>query len=337
MPTPRKRQISLSDTPYYHCISRCVRRAFLCGEDVFTGKSYEHRRKWIEDKILFLPKVFAINVCSYSVMSNHTHLVLHVDLKQAEHWTTKDILIRWHQLFKGTLLTQKYLNDETLNEAELITVVQTTSVYKKRLIDISWFMRILNESIAREANKEDKVTGRFWEGRFKSQALLDEVALLSCMAYVDLNPIRANIAKTPETSDYTSIKRRIKYALNLECHYTNTGKLDDVIQPKSLFPFVGDLEQENTNGLPFTLKDYIKLVDITGRCVKVAKPGYIDVQLPSILKRLNISKESWLTVTTRFEQVFHGAVGHPDSLTEYSHHQQFKRRQNLTNCEKLFA
>ena len=114
MTTARKQLISLIDTPYYHCISRCVRRAFLCGEDKNTGRNFDHRRGWVEGKLLSLSQVFAIDVCAYAVMSNHTHLVLCVDVEQAKAWTMDEVLIRWHQLFKGTLITQQYLRGEKL-------------------------------------------------------------------------------------------------------------------------------------------------------------------------------------------------------------------------------
>ena len=114
MPKPRKTLISLQDTPYYHCISRCVRRAFLCGEDELTGRSYEHRRGWIEDKMLSLASIFAIDICAYAVMSNHTHLVLHVDQDRALNWDVKQVLERWHRLHKGTQFTEKYLRNEVM-------------------------------------------------------------------------------------------------------------------------------------------------------------------------------------------------------------------------------
>ena len=148
MAIARKRQVSLVDTKYYHCISRCVRRAFLCGEDRFTGKSYEHRRGWVEDKLLVLAKIFCI--------------VLYVDDKKANSLNDKAIIIRWHKLCKGTLLTQKYVQGEKLSKVELIFFNQTVKQYRERLSSISWFMRLLNEDIARRANKEDNCTGRFY-------------------------------------------------------------------------------------------------------------------------------------------------------------------------------
>ncbi|MDO6693559.1 transposase [Aliiglaciecola sp. 3_MG-2023] len=312
MPLPRKRQISLSDPPYYHCISRCVRRAFLCGEDKLTGKSYEHRRQWVEDRLLFLTTVFAIDVCAYAVMSNHTHVVLYVNSGKAKHWTDKEVAQRWHMLHKGTLLSQKFTSEQAteLSEAEHMTLQSTLSVYRSRLIDISWFMRELNEPIARQANQEDNCTGHFWEGRFKSQALLDEHALAACMVYVDLNPIRAKMATTPESSHHTSIKRRI--------HDFKKG-----YQPSTLMPFVGNSMQPKPAGLKFDLVDYLKLVDLSGRSFVPNKRGAIDMSGSPILQRLGLDEETWQDIFLTFETNFSVAAGQSGTLKEYKR----KRRQ----------
>ena len=94
MPQPRSSQISLLDTPYYHCVSRCVRRSFLCGIDSYSGQSYEHRRGWVEQRLLFLSSVFSIDICAYAVMSNHVHLVLCVDKDKAMSWSDNQVVGR---------------------------------------------------------------------------------------------------------------------------------------------------------------------------------------------------------------------------------------------------
>jgi hypothetical protein len=80
-------------------------------------------------------------------------------------------------------------------------------------------MRCLCEPIVRRANKDDNCSGRFGVSRFKSQKLLDEAAVLACSVYVDLNPIRAGLAKTPESSHHTPAHERILDRLGLsdEC------------------------------------------------------------------------------------------------------------------------
>ena len=206
MPQPRYRQVSVEDTPYYHCISRCVRRAYLCGADLVTGFDFEHRRQWIVDRIRLLCSVFAVDLCAYAIMSNHYHIVIRINADEVDQWTDEEVAKRWMQIFSGPLLMHRYLTNADLTTAELKCVADLFVTWRERLGDLSWFMRCINEPIARMANAEDHCTGRFWEGRFKSQALLDERALLACMAYVDLNPIRAAMAKTPEQSDYTSIQ-----------------------------------------------------------------------------------------------------------------------------------
>ena len=324
MPKPREQQISLSDTPYYHVCSRVVRKAYLCGVDNDTGHSYEHRRAWVEQRIHQLSQVFSIDICAYAVMHNHLHLVLHVDVEQVNAWSNEEVLARWHSLFKGTLLTQRFLKQESLKLYELATVEISVEEYRRRLKDISWFMRSLNEYIARKANAEDKCTGRFWEGRFKSQALLDETALLSCMAYVDLNPVRAKTAPTPAQSEYTSIQQRIKAAINAK-------------QPKTLAKFIGNEQKGKINGIRFSLQDYLVLVDSTGRLVREDKRGVIDSKAQRILYRLNISEANWLKIATEFERMFTCAVGSPERLSEYCGNVGLSRRHGVANCQRWLS
>ena len=144
MPKPRYAQVSLDATPYYHCISRVVRKAFLCGVDVSTGESYEHRRQWLEDKLLAISHTFAIDICAYSILSNHYHLVLHINKAQAVNWGPDEVVRRWHQLFKGSALSQRYLQNSSFTESESEALKQQVIIWRDRLIDISWFMRVLN-------------------------------------------------------------------------------------------------------------------------------------------------------------------------------------------------
>ena len=295
--------LSIDATPYYHCVSRCVRRAYLCGTGD-DGRSFEHRRQWIEDKLLFLGSVFAIDICAFAVLSNHTHTVLHIDKNMALNWSADEVIERWHQLTKGNALSQRFILDpNSMCAAELDVIHRCVDLWRERLMDISWLMRFLNESIARMANKEDNCTGRFWEGRYKSQALLDEQALAACMAYVDLNPIRAKMAKTLETSKHTSIKLRCETARTA----TNPNHLEQ--QTQCLFPFAGNSRKDMPKGLPFNALDYIELVDWTGRCIRDDKHGAIDDRLPGSLERLKIDPKHWLYLTQNFESQFKTLVG----------------------------
>ncbi|UML93572.1 transposase [Shewanella xiamenensis] len=324
MPRPRRTQISLEDTPYYHCCSRVVRRAFLCGDDSYSGKNYDHRRAWVESLLFELEAVFAIDVAAFAVMSNHLHLVLRVDIETANHWTDREVLEQWHKLFKGDALTQKFAKGELVEAHEVSRLKHSIALYRSRLCDISWFMRCLNEPIARQANQEDNCTGRFWEGRFKSQALLDEAAVLACMAYVDLNPIRAQLADTLEQSDHTSIQLRIRAALNGE-------------QPSNLLPFIGNECDNQPNGIAFSLTDYLQLVDDTGRIIRNDKRGSISESSGKILNRLNIPHDNWLKLTTEFGKLFYGPVGTLQELTDYCEHLEKRRRHFAASCQHFHS
>ena len=312
MTRSRKSQISLEATPYYHCVSRCVRRAFLCGIDPFTQASYEHRRQWVEDRLLWLGEIFAIDICAYAVMSNHVHVVLHINANQSQQWSAEEVVMRWHRLYKGLPLSHRFLKGDAFSPAEQQVFDTLVVRWRGTLTSISRFMAVLNEGIARRANAEDNCTGRFWEGRFKSQALLDEQALAACMTYVDLNPIRAKIAETPETSGHTSVQTRIVSAKESQ-------------QPRELFPFVGNPRAEVPDGLPFRLSDYLELVDWTGRVIREDKRGFIAEQLPSILDRLNISHTQWRQLTQQFEKQFRCFAGRKSSFEKVRDYFQLNR------------
>jgi REP element-mobilizing transposase RayT len=309
MTIPRAQQIDLSVTPYYHCINRCVRRAFLCGEDKLSGKSYEHRRGWIVSKIKSLSTIFAIDVAAYAVMSNHYHVVLRVDKEEAESWSPTEVIQRWGEFFNLPVLVSRFMKGECTTSAELNVVDEIIEKWRLRLMDISWFMRLLNEFIARESNKEDGVTGRFWEGRFKSQALLDEQAVIACMAYVDLNPVRADMAKTPEQSDFTSIQERIQKTLKKQdCSLLGFQCAD----PKS------------DKAIPFEYAEYLALVDWSGRAILNDKRGAIPDTIPPILVRLGFESKDWLGHIRYFERQFPTVAGNIEKLKQLA--EQTSRR-----------
>ena len=296
----RKNLVSLQDTPYYHCIGRCVRRAWLWGYDEYAGKDYSHRKQWVIEQLC---SIFPIEICAYAVMSNHYHLVLHVDSERARKWSREEVIERWTVLFRAPNLVKRWLRGEAI-EAERQTAEHIIEKWRARLVDISWFMRCLNEHLARRANIEDQCTGRFWEGRFKSQALLDEASLLTAMAYVDLNPIRAGIANTPEDSEFTSIYDRIRL---LRGH-------DREQSPSIPLRSFHDEEQGSKATIPFRLRDYLALVDWSGRSVREGKRGFIAADAPPILRRLNIDAEAWEVLMTRRRTLFGRAMGKVDAM-----------------------
>ena len=317
--------IDLDSTPYYHCICRCVRRAFLCGEDKFSGKNFEHRRQWAIERLGFLTDVFVIEVASYAIMSNHYHLVLRVDKDRALDWSEAEVIARWKRLCRIPEVVIQYQKNPQLEGVNSVAQAIITQ-WRERLTDISWFMRFLNEHLARKANDEDNCKGRFWEGRFKSQALLDEAAVLTAMSYVDLNPIRAKMAKTPEASDYTSIQQRI-------CQ--DKGIQDN---PVPLIDLSSSTNQSHPNSIAFSLIDYCQLVDTLGRAIIKGKRGYIEPNEAPILERLNIDCDGFLKLMGQKDDLSKlSAIGSTTALTHYLENIERKFIKGLTINQRIFT
>ena len=285
MTIARRQQVSLDHTPYYHCTTRCVRRAFLCGKDRYSGQDFDHRKEWLERRFVYLSRVFAIDLLAYAVMSNHYHVVIRVNMDRLSACSDDEVVKRWGMVFAVPQAVS----------AEQI------ELWRQRLGSLSWYMRCLNEPMARLANREDGCKGRFWEGRFRCQALLDEAGLLKCMVYVDLNPIRAAIASTPESSCHTSVKARLE---RTDGH---------------LAPFAGDQNSQN-DALPLRQQDYLSLVDWTGRQLQSRKRGRIPEHLPPILQRVGIDNSLWISEMQHYGKWYYRAVGSLQALENYCQH-----------------
>ena len=297
MTYPRAHLVDQQNGGYYHCISRCVRQSWLCGIDHQSGKSYEHRRIWIAKRIQLLTSLFAVDVYAYAIMSNHYHLVIRLDPRRTKDWTDTDIVDRWLAR-DGVKRSRK---DLSIRRKSLLEHPEKIEQVRNRLGSLSWFMRHINEPIARIANGEDECTGRFWEGRFKSVALLDRTALLACMVYVDLNPVRANAAvKVP--SPYTSAQQRVRK------------------KQKSL---------ATLDAIGTTLQEYLGLLRWTRKQKQGARESSIatkSVMLRSIQQN-SMSWQHWIDSYSHW----HRAYGSKKSLDEYAK----KLGQNWLQAPKL--
>lgn len=287
MTYPRSHLVDTSGGVYHVC-SRCVRGAMLFGTNPGSGYNFDHRRQWIEDRLIDLANIFSIDIFGYAVMSNHYHIVLELKPSITQEWSDKDIVQKWINLNPRA----KEDIGATNNRARRLLADKTRLlILRERLGSLSWFMRYLNEPLARLANKEDDCTGRFWEGRFKSQRLLDERAIIACMVYVDLNPVRAGLSSDAVHAQHTSFAQRLNEAEGGNPTMTTISK------PNKPLPF------------KYLLHEYSVLLDWTALTQSSNRPG----------GRFDTSDtRSWLRQSLPRPGRWPRALGSADSIKVYA-------------------
>ena len=297
MTIARKYLIDHTQTCFYHCMSRCVEQRFLLNDNKSGG---EKRSQWIESWLLFLGNIFAIDVLSYAIMGNHTHAVFYVNYELLNSWDNAEILRRRMELGKVPEVCHLFVNNETrssMTEIELTIVLDLVEKYREELINISGLMGRLNSHIAHRANKEDGRKGHFWEGRFKSQALLNDEAVLACMAYVDLNPARAGLSKTLIKAKHTSIRRRLLKTQNAN--------------KTLLMPFRDIINQVYTpNVCKLSLEAYMKVIN------RVLKKKDFDDLMQHFTKFIK-NKDNWRTLALSFESEVEIAAGDKELVNQF--------------------
>jgi REP element-mobilizing transposase RayT len=250
----------------------------------------------VQARIALVASCFAADVLAYAVMSNHLHIVVHMDPTYVGTWNDEMVVERWLRLFpprNDSPHAREHKRQRILQDPPYLAEL------RRRLGDLSWLMRCLVEPIARRANAEDRCKGRFWEGRYKCQLLCDTRAVLAAMTYVDLNPIRAGVATRLESSDYTSAQQRIDQA-----------KRDPVVLKQSLSPTSGSL----LRCLPIRTGDYLELVDWTGRHLRERKRGAIPKNAPPVLQSLDPTRQRWAMRVNAIGSGYWRVVGEAQDL-----------------------
>jgi hypothetical protein len=299
MTIARTHLVDASVTRWYHCISRCVRRAFLLGE----GDS--DRKLWIDNRLAELADIFSIAVGGFSVMDSHLHVLIRLDPEEAAGWSDEEVVRRWGRLFPPrdksglAIAVSNAWVEWRLKDAAWVAKT------RERLQSLSWFMKCLKEPLARLANLQDKTRGFFFEGRFKSVAILDDESLLAVCAYIDLNPVAAGIAQVPEASEHTSIKERVE-------HVKKQGRTEDLQAARngSVAGSAASEGLEEGNWLcpiedrrrlgssragmleGFSLGNYLVLVDYTSRLFREGK-ATISREVTEVLDRIGTTAETW--------------------------------------------
>lgn len=351
---PRSKTFDRHHVGVYHCTQRCVRQAFLCGYDFDSRKDYEYRRWWIVELLEKLAGIFAFEIQHYAILSNHLHTIVRNRPDLARHWTNREVVRRWWQLYPARRDPDGTPARITpLEIKQRLADPHQVDIWRERLQDLSWLMKSLAEPIARKANAEDETTGHFWQGRFSSQQLTDEAALLACGIYVDLNGVRAGLGELLEETMFTSIYDRVR------AHKARVA--GRTAQRKDRAKFQADLQADgwlaplerdpgrlaaatasrsgrrisDAGVLDLSLEKYLELAQWT-----LHHQGKPEVAPPEHLKQLlvqqGIRPETWSAVAEHYGQWFGRCVGRKASLQKVAEAQDARWLRGVRRCGQVF-
>jgi hypothetical protein len=326
---------------WYHCVTRCVRRALLLGEGPHD------RKAWIEHRLQELAEIFAVTVAGFSVLDNHLHVLVRLDPETAHAWPDEEVARRWGRLFPPRDRSRQAVpvSDDWVRER--LKNPRWVATARQRLQSLSWFMKCLKEPLSRLANRQDQTRGAFFEGRFKSVAILDEESLLATCACIDLNPVAAGVAQVPETSEHTSIKQRVDHVKAQrrvkDLKAARQGSIAGSAAMAGLEEALWLCPIEDRRGVDspregmlqgFTLGQYLLLVDYTSRLFREGK-ARVSHQVAEIFDRLGSRAETW---QARLLKLSEGRLlgrffaARRERLKEMAEHLGLHHLPNLSGC-----
>lgn len=352
MTRPRKEIIDESQPGFYHIIVRCVRQAFLCGYDKYSKRNFDHRKAWIRDRLKHLAGIFGVQVYSYAILCNHYHLALRNRPDWVASWSKKEVARRWWKLFPK----RRKANGEPARPSkeelkELMKDVGLLARAREQLSSISFFMQLQNQYIATIANREDGCKGRFFDGRFKCTRLEDVPVVAVCMQYIDLNPVRAGMAKSLDESEYTSAFERLmgeKARLRVRAYERKRRKGESLSKRQRALlkserkklresQWLAGLDEKGSPFVGFEVTEYLAMVEAAGRRMRRGKRGWVPDSVPPLLERLELDTESWLEVVEGFGRLFFRVAGKAGSMAMAAEKAGRKTYHGVRACRRLFG
>jgi hypothetical protein len=344
--SPRSDVFDPEEIALAHITQRCVRRCYLLGDDPVSGKNYDHRKQWLEQRLQRFAACFGIDLICFAILSNHFHLILRSRPDIVALWDDTEVARRW--LLVCPLRKDRQGNPREPTETDLNRIRQNPrrlAVIRRRLSDFSWWMRLLSQPLAALANKEENQQGRFWQGRFRAVRLCDEASLLACAAYVDLNLIRAALAETLEGSDFTSIQRRIESLLQEQRQpeeptpdrFLAPVEIDERHDAIGAVPSATPYRASDKGFVSLSMAAYLQLLDWTARQLVPEKAGATPMEAPPVFERLGLGVPEWTGMVSDFGRLFYLAAGLPGTLAKERTRVTQRRFHARRSFRELFA
>ena len=312
-----------------HITQRCVRQDFFLDDNLPLEGKFGERRNAVLERLKTLASAFAIDILRFAIMSNHLHLTLRNLPELVATMSDEEVARRWLIICPGfceALADFRNSHPDRPTQEDIDKLAKDKkriAELRSRLSSVSYFMWALSGYCAKLFNLMDGTKGHFWDNRYQVKVLLDDLSLLVNSFYIDLNPIRANAAQTPETSKYTSAHCQIESAqLGERIPDIHPAHLPDSFLAR--LQILDDGSDKRLSDLPtrasdfgflnMSLYEYFLALDIVGRIIREGKKGAIPAELPPIFERLNISWENAIELIVAYEQLFKCFVGNKKSL-----------------------
>lgn len=321
---PREDLVSETQSGVYLCSMHTLPGGTkkLGGTDK-SGRSFDHRRKWIIEQLEVQAELMAIDVLGFSVLPRTLTLLLRTRPDVAKGWSDAEVARRYQAgLYAKVPFGEKRQTAPAEEVSELLANRVEMRRARSRLSSLTWFVGQLSESTARNCNREDQTRGRFWEGRYHCLPLLDVQATASAIGHVDLEPLIAGEATTLPGCKFSSARLR-----------NPTGK-SGFLAPVTL----GSSKQKDLpNLLAVSDGELTKVLEWSSRQSKRLNGSSLTDEITAIFEKLKIRPAAWLVLVREFRDLFHRAAGTEESLDKIRKKRGLQHLHGLAASRELFT